>query len=714
MWKWGLTLDFPIVPVAGVVDPLTGKVVVWSAYEKDQFEGSPGGWTLTSTLAPTRGEVAERNVTNIGHDMFCPGLSLDANGRVVVTGGNNAQKTSFYDSTSGGWGPGPDMKVPRGYQSSATCSDGRVFTIGGPWSGGEFEKNGEVYDPRSNSWTMLPSATMKPMLTADREGIYRADNHGWLFVWRTVFQAGLSTAMNWCYTSGTGDVQPAGQRKTASESVDPDSMCGNAVMFDAARGKILVEPWRSPSPLTPELYDPPQNTFVDQVPNSIVRVYRSIALLLPDATVLSGGGGLCGTCDTNHFDEQTFSLRCLFDGSGNPATRPVIRGVSSQEVSVGTNITVTTDGPVRDAALMQYGSSTHTVNSDQRRVPLTLKSNGGNSYTASMPGDLEVHLPGDWVLFVMNENGVPSLVVRSKCCSGDIDDVLTYILLSIAISGSDFKSDCSKWWSKAVRLAITLRLNREEAQCSATVVPCADPVCSCHRRPIDESILGVERQEERRRVFWLLYSLDRHLSLSFNTVLSIPDSYCAVYDLVWENLDTIARTEMPARAITGRSPSRTHQRSTSGSPAHSEDDCAPRDNASNQSRAQLVIAYSTHILHVLHILLYGKWDAIAMLEDDDGWITSERFPQCTSHAIAASQSLSTILVIDPELAFMSYLFGIYLLQGSFIFLLFADRLPQLGPNESVQQACENIIRAHEVCVVTLSTEFQVCRVTERG
>ena len=113
--------------------------------------------------------------------------------------------------------------------------------------------------------------------------------------------------------------------------------------------------------------------------------------------------------------------------------------------------------------------------------------------------------------------------------AGDIDDVLTYILLSIAISGSDFKSDCSKWWSKAVRLAITLRLNREDDQCSATVVPCADPVCSCHRRPIDESILGVERQEERRRVFWLLYSLDRHLSLSFNTVLSIPDSYCEVY-----------------------------------------------------------------------------------------------------------------------------------------------------------------------------------------
>lgn len=56
---------------------------------------------------------------------------------------------------------------------------------------------------------------------------------------------------------------------------------------------------------------------------------------------------------------------------------------------------------------------------------------------------------------------------------------------------------------------------------------------------------------------------------------------------------------------------------------------------------------------------------------------------------------------------MPYLFGIYLLHGSFILLLFADRMPQLGPNQSVEQACETIIRAHEVCVVTLSTEFQV-------
>lgn len=129
--------------------------------------------------------------------------------------------------------------------------------------------------------------------------------------------------------------------------------------------------------------------------------------------------------------------------------------------------------------------------------------------------------------------------------------------------------------------------------------------------------------------------------------------------------------------------------------------------STDQAKARLVKAYSTHILHVLHVLLHGKWDALSMLDDGDDWITSDHFTKCASHAVMASQSVSTILTIDPELTFMSYLFGIYLLQGSFILLLFADRMPQLGPNESVEQACETIIRAHEVCVVTLSTEFQV-------
>lgn len=120
---------------------------------------------------------------------------------------------------------------------------------------------------------------------------------------------------------------------------------------------------------------------------------------------------------------------------------------------------------------------------------------------------------------------------------GVIDDVLTLVLLSIAVSGGDFKSDCFKWWSKLTRLTISLKLNREDERCLATVSPCVNPLCSCRKGQEDESLAAIEAREERRRVFWLIYCLDRHLALSFNTVLDIPDSYCEVYGMSLRSLE---------------------------------------------------------------------------------------------------------------------------------------------------------------------------------
>jgi hypothetical protein len=62
--------------------------------------------------------------------------------------------------------------------------------------------------------------------------------------------------------------------------------------------------------------------------------------------------------------------------------------------------------------------------------------------------------------------------------------------------------------------------------------------------------------------------------------------------------------------------------------------------------------------------------------------------------------------VDPDLSFMPYLFGMYLLQGSLILLLLADKL-STETNDGVIRACETIVRAHEAAVVTLNTEYQV-------
>lgn len=118
------------------------------------------------------------------------------------------------------------------------------------------------------------------------------------------------------------------------------------------------------------------------------------------------------------------------------------------------------------------------------------------------------------------------------------------------------------------------------------------------------------------------------------------------------------------------------------------------------------MGYSKHLLHVLHILLHGSWDPISMLDGVD-WITPNSFIKCATHAISAANAVEEVLQFDPELSFIPYLFGIYLLHGSFILLIFADRM-DMATSETVTQACETIIRAHEVCVATLNTQYQVC------
>ncbi|KAJ5115366.1 hypothetical protein NUU61_001125 [Penicillium alfredii] len=120
---------------------------------------------------------------------------------------------------------------------------------------------------------------------------------------------------------------------------------------------------------------------------------------------------------------------------------------------------------------------------------------------------------------------------------------------------------------------------------------------------------------------------------------------------------------------------------------------------------QTVIAYSSYLVHVLHILLVGKWDPVSLIEDKDFWTSSPAFASTISHALEAADSVQQILRFDPDVSFMPYFFGIQLLQGSFLLLLIVERL-QKEAGEGILNACETMIRATESCVVTLNTEYQ--------
>lgn len=423
------------------------------------------------------GVVSPRTVANTQHDMFCPGISALEDGRILIQGGSDAKKNTFYNPVSNTFTQAPDLLVARGYQTSVTLSDNRVFTIGGAYSGLRQGKDGEVYSPVSNSWQALPGARVGPMLTTDREGIWREDNHAWLFAWKnaTAFQAGPSMAMNWYSANGNGNQIAAGTRDT------DDAMCGIFVMYEPGKiltaggspdytnsdannrahlisigdygqpatverapdmayprgfanavvlpdGTVLVTGGQRRSMvftddagiLQAELFNPTTKTWKTLAAEAVPRNYHAVSILLPDGRVFSGGGGLCYTAQiggstvncnklVDHADGQIFSPPYLFNADGSAASRPTISSLSGTTVKPDAQLGITTSTTNPRFVLVRIGSVTHSVNSDQRRVPLTSVTQSGTVYTATLPSDSGILIPGHYYLFVLNAAGVPSI-----------------------------------------------------------------------------------------------------------------------------------------------------------------------------------------------------------------------------------------------------------------------------------------------------------------
>jgi hypothetical protein len=390
--------------------------------------------------------------------------------------------------------------------------------------------------------------------------------------------------------------------------------------------------------------------------------------------------------------------------------------------------------------------------------------------------------------------------------TGAVDDVATYVHLATVVSASEYKGASMRWWTAAWSLARELKLGRElpsntnrqdgdlegdsEMGLNGNKRQPSSLLNSLGPGPGNSAVnLTEEEREERRRIWWLLYAMDRHLALCYNRPLTLLDKECEsllqpMNDDLWQAGDFSAAGYrragpafectshsmfgyfLPLMAILGEIVDLQHARNhprfglhfrNSGeweiqameitrqldvyaqslkefearyttslalgtgdndtamdgahinhvSPSGRSSSTVGSHASENIVHTKMVVAYGTHIMHVLHILLAGKWDPINLLDDNDLWISSESFISAMGHAVSAAEAAADILEFDPDLSFMPFFFGIYLLQGSFLLLLTADKL-QGDASPSVVRACETIVRAHEVCVVTLNTEYQVC------
>ena len=138
------------------------------------------------------------------------------------------------------------------------------------------------------------------------------------------------------------------------------------------------------------------------------RMYHSTSILLPDGRVLMAGGGQGAGAIHNFHTYETFSPPYLFDGN-NLATRPTVSGVP-EAVNYGDTFSVNTpdSADITKAGLVRLAAATHGFDQNQRYVPLNF-ADTTNALDINAPADGNVAPPGYYMLFLVNNDGVPTV-----------------------------------------------------------------------------------------------------------------------------------------------------------------------------------------------------------------------------------------------------------------------------------------------------------------
>ena len=134
------------------------------------------------------------------------------------------------------------------------------------------------------------------------------------------------------------------------------------------------------------------------------REYHGTALLLPDARVLVSGMGADFGNVPDEKSAEFYSPPYLFKGP-----RPTITQ-SPAQIQYNTTFFVGTpdNTSIASVALIRTGAVTHFFDQNERFLPLSFTQAAGG-LTVAAPVDANLAPPGYYMLFIVNNAGVPSV-----------------------------------------------------------------------------------------------------------------------------------------------------------------------------------------------------------------------------------------------------------------------------------------------------------------
>jgi hypothetical protein len=404
-----------------------------------------------------------------GTDIFCGGQALLPGGNVLLVGGDrivNEQRNYANDNVNL-FTPSDDritrkaqpMSFQRWYATTLTTAEGEQVVIGGrvdrdyegdsqyPPTDASYASTPEVYS-NATGWRSLTAAKSDvaygrsqmswsyPRAWLGPDGrVVVLTNSGKLFALKTTGAGALDElaatlppgAFNLpgaMYLPGkilsmrdeakavVVDLNGASPVVTPTSPLSANRLFGNATVL--ADGKVWVNGGSTTgndlagARYASETWDPATGLWTLTARATKARLYHSSSMLMPDGSVLTGGGG--GPGPVFNLNAEIYYPPYLFkpDGSGEPAVRPIIDAApTAGHWGDDIQVAMHDEKTIEKVALVRFGGVTHAFGNDQRYLPLGFSQQGAR-LSVQLPVSPNRAPPGYYMLFALDARGVPS------------------------------------------------------------------------------------------------------------------------------------------------------------------------------------------------------------------------------------------------------------------------------------------------------------------
>jgi len=408
---------------------------------------------------PNAGAISQ---FSLSWDMFCNGMALLQDGRALIDGGTikydpfyGQSNVAVFDPATNLFTNVQNMAHGRWYPTVLTLGDGRVmafsglnetgatntavefYTVGSGWStqyiapwtpdlyprlhllpnGKVFysgaQTTSKLFDPSTTTWNTNIASTnysgTRTYGTSVLLPLTPANNYDP----QVMIMGGHSPATNTSEIIDLAAPTPAWQ---SGPNMSEARIEMNAVILPDGRalavgGSVNDEDTTTASLnadlLGPDPNNPGKYIFSSAGANAYPRLYHSVALLLPDATVWLAGGNPSRGSYVQQM--EIYQPPYLFNSTGGAAIRPSITS-APRSISYGNAFTVQTPdaASINRVVLVRNGTVTHAFGMDQREVELSFTAQSG-SLTVTGPPNGNIAPPGYYMLFLLNSSGVPSV-----------------------------------------------------------------------------------------------------------------------------------------------------------------------------------------------------------------------------------------------------------------------------------------------------------------